>query len=196
MITQELFLIASIASLVIGPICYVIARGNLAAVRALDIVVILSLAVLAIGLLVSEIIDHAGLVVLVPFFIGLFIPLLIEHFFNKHKPEAEAVLFLLVIIGIALHALIDGVTLALGNNHTVSYSVVIHRIPIGLIIWRMFLEKKRFALFAFLSIAVATILGYYLGVQVIQRVSHEHVVFLEAFYLGFLLHIVADILRR
>jgi len=95
-----------------------------------------------------------------------------------------------------LHALIDGMALGVTNAHHeyaahgLPWAVVLHRMPVGLILW--WLVRPRFgARAAFLVlgiIAVATCVGYLAGGMLSGMESIELALF-QAFAAGALLHV-------
>ncbi len=189
----------SILELFIWPLCFQLAKGRQAFLRFLDYSVIFSLFAILLIFVIPEIYHELGLSIVVPFLLGFLIPIAIEHYSTQYHPQTERVFFVFLLVGLSFHAIFDGITLAFsdsGHGHELPYAVLIHRLPVGLVIWRIFSDSKSYAFMTYGGIAIATIIGSVFGLYFIPLFSIEQITYIEAFISGFLLHIAFDVLKQ
>ena len=97
--------------------------------------------------------------------------------------------------GLTLHALLEGAALVpteSGLAAPFALAVLLHRIPVGLVIW--WLIKPRYggmlAAAGVGSILLATVFGFGLGTDVLASVLGPRTEFYQAFVSGSLVHVV------
>lgn len=196
-----LLITLSIVEMAIWPLCFHYARGNKIFLRVLDYSVIISLFALLFIFVIPEIYRELGLSIIVPFFLGLLIPIAIEHFSSHYRSPAESIFFLMILLGISFHAIFDGIALtfadiSVGHGHELPIAVLLHRLPVALIIWRIFATSKIYAIFTYVGIAVGTLIGAAFGPYLSSLVNLEQTTYIQAFVSGFLLHIAIDVLKQ
>ena len=189
-------LIASIFALGIGPLIY----QTFGPMRRTDRIVSGFILVVITTTLIFEVLPETfeviGYFAIALAFVGFAGPTIIEKLFAKSATQTHLLTIVLGILGLVLHASIDGA--ALYNTETtdhyenLSLAIILHRLPIGLTIWWLLkpLIGERFALVTIVTMAIATAGGYALSMQLIAY--HQHAVFvaLQAFISGSLLHVI------
>ena len=128
--------------------------------------------------------------------LGFLGPSFIETLFAKTATKTHQITILLGIIGLILHASIDGAALHgvdMSNQHdNLSLAIILHRLPVGLTIWWLLkpLIGERYALLTILAMAIATSGGYLLSMQINQFHSSYAMLAIQSFISGSLLHVV------
>ncbi|MDQ7051200.1 MAG: hypothetical protein Q9M92_17430 [Enterobacterales bacterium] len=112
--------------------------------------------------------DNIGYLAFVLAILGFIGPTLIEKLFIKSADKTHLLTISLGILGLLLHASIDGAAIQASSETTQSESltlaIVLHRLPVGLTIWWLLnpLIGQRWALLTLLFMALATSGGYFL----------------------------------
>ena len=138
--------------------------------------------------------NHGGWVTLVFVVLGFVSPTFAEKLFRRAAKHAHVVALALGLLGLSLHAVLDGAALAgsaFGGDQLPT-AVVVHRFPVGLTIW--WLLRPHFgnvvAGLVLTLVAAATAAGYGLGPPVAEGLSGQSVAWFQAFVAGSLLHVV------
>jgi zinc transporter ZupT len=192
-------LLASIVALAVGPVAYrLLARSrNQRARVVLDVAIIVAVA----GIVLLHILPHcfevAGWPAVVLLVLGLLTPTLIEMWLRRVAGTAHAVVGAIIVVGIAVHAMMDGVGLAVAGSgdHHVAYglplAISLHRIPVGLILW--WLVRQRFGVRAAVAVlggvGVATVIGFFAGAAVASGMESAELALFQAAVAGALLHV-------
>jgi hypothetical protein len=191
------WLLVSLLALVIGPILYQLAHQLKSMLAALDGFVFATICGLVVLHLIPDSIGRAGWWALVWALAGLLGPGLIERRLKGLAQQAHVVALFLALVGIGLHAFMDGWALVApqeageaAHHHMLPMAVVLHRLPVGLTIW--FLLRPLYgvgvAIAALGLIVVATTAGFaFSGVLEIE--SRGWGLF-QALVAGSLLHVV------
>ncbi len=117
---------------------------------------------------------------------------LVAHRFPALGDAVNAFAF----VGLALHALVDGVALA-GSVPTMGLAVVAHNLPVGLALWRTVApENPRMARLALLFSAFITVAGWMLAAHVAEVASAAPMAMLQLAAGGMLLHAAWHLLER
>jgi len=195
-------LAASVAVLLVGPLTYGLAGHAARALKVLEFVVIVSVGALLLLHIVPEIFATMGWVAAVPLIIGMLGPSLVERLLAGLERQAHLALILLVLVGLAVHALLDGIALALPSAHehggaadpSLPIAVVLHRIPVSLLVW--WLVRPRFGVVA-ASIVLGVegcgaILGYFTAAAIAVHVHSPVIGALQALVAGSILHVLVD----
>jgi hypothetical protein len=98
----------------------------------------------------------------------------------------------LALLGIALHALFDGVALAASADQALVLAVVLHRVSDGLGIWWLARPAygKRVATLLLGTLAAFSIVGFALEQPIAAGTSHAWFALLQALIAGSLLHVI------
>jgi hypothetical protein len=190
-------LLASIAALVVGPLLYLAVKrsGNQRARVVLDVVIVLAVAGIVLLHILPDCLDIAGWPAVVALVVGLLLPTLIEQWLRRLTGSAHAVVGVVVVVGISVHALMDGVGLALasgegGIGHGLPVAVALHRIPVGLILWWLVRPRGlRAAVLVLAGIGVATVVGFAAGGVVAAGMESAELAVFQALIAGALLHV-------
>ncbi len=190
------YLTASIAALLAGPVIYRASSrfGQLS--RAVDGFVVTSITTLLALFVVPHTIEAGGGWAIVWFLVGLAFPLVVERLRENLSGTAHLAALALGVGALLLHAVTDGVALAGSARHqdwtAISFAIIIHRLPVGLALWwlvRPGYGQSR-ALFVIGLVAVATAAGYQAGGQVEMYFDSVAFAWGLAFVAGSLMHVV------
>jgi hypothetical protein len=195
----------SIAALVAGPVVYIALRRYPALDRGFQWVIAASIIYLVGFHVLPEVSEVIGSWVAWPLAIGgMLLPYLAERFSESRKLGSHSVALGLALVGLFLHATTDGVALGLESmpheahdhhhhhhDHGIGWAVVLHRIPVGAAVYGIFLRRSQgFAIAAFGSIVVATLVGFFFGAPLVGVLGAGPVNAFQAFAGGVLLHVV------
>ena len=191
----HLALLASLATLVVGPLILERSRRPWT-LSALD-----AFALIAVGGLVGvhilpQSFASAGWWALPAVALGFFGPGLLCGTRLLSGATGNKITLPLALLGIALHALLDGV--ALGSSRgsagidALALAVILHRISDGLGIWWLARPAygKRVALLLLGTLALFSVLGYALDSHLAPRLSQSWFALLQALIAGSLLHVI------
>lgn len=189
------YLIAALAAPVAGPLLYRILHDRPRAVRTVDASVYIAVPALLAWQVGHLALERSALPILAAVVAGLAIPSVAEgvsHALRRHTDELALVMG---VSGLALHALLEGAALVPGDPGVTlpfGLAIVLHRIPVGLVIW--WLVRPRYgtsmALLAVGAIVLVTLAGYALGAEVLAGVHGAGADLYQAFVSGSLVHVV------
>jgi len=189
-------LIASIFALGIGPLIY----QTFGPLKRTDKIVSGFILIVITATLFFEVLPDAyqviGFLSICLALLGFLGPSLIESLFAKTATKTHQLTIFLGIIGLVIHASIDGAALHgvdLSHQHdNLSLAIILHRLPVGLTIWWLLkpLIGERYALLTILAMAVATSGGYLLSMQINELHSSFAMLAIQSFISGSLLHVV------
>ena len=144
------------------------------------------------GLVAWQVLPHAwaqhGLFAILVMAAGMATPNLIERLSRALAPHTDNLAILGGLTGLGLHAFLEGAALTPAGA-SVSAAVVLHRVPVGLVIWWMLRPRHGFAAGALGigGIGAATLAGYAAGAELLHGSGVE---LYQAFVGGSLLHVV------
>ncbi len=195
-----LLLIISIVALGIGPWVFHMARHSARVLKLLDGLVFLAVCGLVLSFITPEILASHSQYLLVVLILGFLIPTAIEYVYVASANNMHKAMYIIIALGLVIHGMFDGAALTIAPGHTfhsheLPYAVILHRLTMGLVIWRVFAGKPLMATLTLLGIAITTVLGYCLGLFMVHNFSQHQIIYLEAFISGALLHIVVHRLR-
>lgn len=190
-----IYLIAAAAAPVAGPLLYRVLHDHPRAVRFVDGFVYVAVPALLAWQVTHLAIEQSTVLVLGAAAAGLAIPSLAEqlsHAFHRHTDKLALVMG---VSGLALHAMLEGAALAPGQGRVAfafGLAVVLHRIPVGLVVW--WLVRPRYgamlAMTGIMAIVAVTLAGYALGTEVLEAVHGAGGDLYQAFVSGSLVHVV------
>jgi uncharacterized membrane protein YraQ (UPF0718 family) len=192
------FLALSIVALAAGPLLARVAQTRPWAVDFADGFVVVAVGGLVVLHVIPASIEIGGAWALAAALCGLVAPLAFERFEQRAaSSSAKTVIYSLVLIGVGVHALLDGAAmLELGGApaaRALAVSVVVHRIPVGLAIW--WLVRPRRGLAAALTLlaveAGGGIVGFLVGGSLLTGAFAPHLSLFQAALAGALLHVLA-----
>ena len=151
------------------------------------------------GLVLLDVIPHAiehhdlwaGLFMLV----GFSLPTLAERLFRFGVQQTHTAVLLVALIGVAIHAALDGSALAQSATNSsgfIGYGVVLHQLPVSLMVWWVLSDRPRAVTWlVLLLMAVATVAGYFAEPAIFAVLPDRAGVWFEAVVGGSLLHVIA-----
>jgi uncharacterized protein len=113
--------------------------------------------------ILPESIEHGGWAGLIFFGLGFLLPLGLERLLNIAVKKVHLPTLIISTLGLMLHTLIDGS--ALVEENLLPLAIILHRLPMGLIVWVMIQPSfgKPTALIVLILMAFGTWLGYHFG---------------------------------
>ena len=185
-------LILSIAALLAGPLIYAIGRHNPIARKALDLLIVAAIAFIIFVHILPEAYAQAGMLAVVIALVGIVFPMALERLFKHAADTAHLVIVVIAILGLTLHAIIDGLALLPGGSTELAHAIILHRIPVGMAIWWAVRPSLGVAtaIAVFALIIGATSAGYFFGDRVIEVTEARNLSLLQAFVAGSLIHVV------
>ncbi|MCF7840764.1 MAG: permease [Candidatus Marinimicrobia bacterium] len=194
---MPILLSIAIGALILGPLVAQALRKNRPVNQVLDGFVLVSITGLAMLHLLPEAILSIQWGALVMLAIGALLPSLIEHRFHEMEHKAHVGVILVVLVGILVHTLLDGMALSEmsvehGAGEALAIAVVLHRLPVGILVWWSARSAygKRGGIFTLSVMAIFTLVGYWLGGNQFQIISSPVVSYLQALITGSLLHVI------
>jgi len=189
------FLLMALASLAAAPAIHRALREKPKALRAVEVFCLCIVLGIVFFHILPESFEDAGKVAAPLVALGFALPVLLEKFCNDRIHDAHDVSLLVVMIGLALHSMMDGAAIAApqGAEHLMAWAVVAHRVPDGLFIWCMLFPKfgyKRPTL-ALLGVALTTTIGFVIGLLLLTNLEGNLAIGLfEAVVAGSLMHVI------
>ncbi|MDZ7781006.1 MAG: hypothetical protein U5R14_13885 [Gemmatimonadota bacterium] len=186
---------AALASPILGVLLYRSLHGRDRAVRLVDGFVYVAVPVLvAIQVLPEAIEDRAPWLLLVVA-AGALVPTAFERASRSLADYTDNLTILVSLSGLIVHAGLEGALLAPGVSPidpAFGWAVVLHRIPLGLVIWWLVRPRHGTALAAAAvgSLVLATLVGAFVGGELSGHSHGSGFEYLEAFVAGTLLHVV------
>lgn len=191
---MNLALLASLAALVVGPLVFERVRRAWA-LAALD-----AFALVAVGGLVSahilpQCFAVAGWKAAPVLLFGLLGPGLLCGTRLLSGRAGSRITMPLALLGIALHALLDGVALASVPDDVpdaLAMAVVLHRVSDGMGIWWLARPAygKRVAVLLLGTLALFSVVGFQFETRIATETSHSWFALLQALIAGSLLHVI------
>lgn len=188
----------SLLALFAGPLLFYLARTKDALMKGLDGFVLVAICGLVFLHILPHTVEEIGWIAIVVILASLLLPTFIERLKTKLSRPTHTLTLILALLGIALHAFTDGMALSTPipahgiDGNMLPMAVILHRIPDGLTIW--WLTRPQYGNWAavrtILIMAIATVMGYFLGQAVFTHLSHTGVGLFEAVVGGSLLHVI------
>lgn len=186
-------LLLSIISLFIGPLLYQwLRRGGFIA-KAFDSLIIAALVVLMAFLLIPESWAQLGYWSVALILSGYLVPGLLEKLIKKAAHTFHLVSLVLALVGLALHAMLDGAVLTVASgaaNSNLSLAIVLHRFGVGMMLWMMvqpaFGKRIAYAVLGF--VAFATVGGFLLSEIMLGLEGDYLISVIQALIIGMIVH--------
>ena len=182
-------LAGSLAAPVIGAFLYRWLHGRSSAVRLFDALMYVAVPAIVLGQVLPHSWEDHGFLAILVLLLGMGTPNLIERISRSVAPYTDNLALLAGWSGLLIHAFLEGVALV-SKDTRVSYAVILHRIPVGLMIWWILRPRHGFrvAAIGIGTILVATVAGYAIGARVFA--DGDGFELYQAFVGGSLLHAV------
>ncbi|MCA9623186.1 MAG: permease, partial [Myxococcales bacterium] len=152
-----------------------------------------------LGLILLEIVPGAilqgGPIALVAVLVGVVVPPLVDRWFGDVHDAAHSTMLGLAMVGLALHAMLDGAALLTGDEQHgewLALGVVLHRVPVGLTIWWAVRPSRgRKVAFAVVGlVALATVVGFFGSGPLLRRLPVAEMSLFQGLVAGSLLHVI------
>ena len=140
--------------------------------------------------------------------LGFLIFFLFEYLWFFPSAKVKKFSVFLVLVGLCLHMVLDGVGLSHGEHHhdhghdhnhgydVLTFAILLHRLPAGLLLWSIL--KKNFDLKAsigfYVVFVILTIIGFFLGEELLHIMGDFQLHLMQSFIAGALAHVVLDCL--
>ena len=191
-----IFLVISFLPLIAAPFVYHFCARRPSMMRFLDGFIFAAVGGLLLAGVLPDAFADGGWRVAIFLLLGLILPVLSERILH-HERRVHRAALVLGLSGLVLHAITDGAALTQGHDDLetgmlLSFSVLLHRLPIALTLW--WLTYPRFGAAAGAAmlalIGASTTLGYALGQEVLAPMSSHGLAFFQAFVAGSLMHVL------
>ncbi|MBY5982105.1 hypothetical protein [Ferrimonas balearica] len=190
------YLIASVLILAVGPLLYHGFRHQTRVLDAIGAFVVVSLFGLVLFDILPELWHHGGFWVVPAILLGFFGPTLAEKAFHRHSRLAHNLTLALGLTGLLVHTLTDGSAIYLVSqqqaNDLLALGVVLHNLPAGLAIWWLLRPQFGRVIAAAMlgTLMFFTVVGFFLGDELLAMISVAGSVYLQAFVTGSILHVL------
>ena len=193
-----MLLILSILALFAGPLIGRLATQSSSLRTGIDGFILVAMLALFGLELMPHAYSRAGWVIFPLVAAGLIVPTLAERAMTHARTINRSVLAL-AFLGLALHAVIDGIPLLLTDEASqneaithLSVGVILHRLPLGLLIWWTVapIAGTGGVLAALGVMSGCTIIGSLIGEGAVAWVTGPEVTYFIAFFSGALLHVI------
>ena len=189
------YLIAALAAPIAGPLLYRVLHDHPRAVSLVDGSVYVAVPVLLAWQVGHLALEQSTLLVLGAAAGGLALPSIAEGISQALHRHTDQFALVMGVSGLVLHALLEGAALAPGGTGVdlaFGLAIVLHRIPVGLVIW--WLVRPRYGVTSGAlgvgAIVLVTLAGYALGAEVLTAVHGAGGDLYQAFVSGSLVHVV------
>lgn len=189
------WLIAATAAPVLGPVLYRVLHPHPRAVDLVDGFVYVAVPLLVAWQVLPHAWDERSALPLVVVTAGFVLPAVVERASHALAERTDDLALVVGIAGLALHALLEGAAFAPGAggvDDAFALAVILHRIPLGLVIW--WLIRPRFGQAAasagVASLVLATLGGWGLGSELLADGHSSGVELFQIFVSGSLVHVV------
>ncbi|MBI4814750.1 MAG: hypothetical protein HY791_00750 [Deltaproteobacteria bacterium] len=181
-----LFLLGSaLAALAVGPL--LLSRlENRRLLALVDGFVMGSIVALVVARVLPDALGRGGAWAVLAAAVGSALPRLLES--RPSARLAERGTLVIAVVGLSVHAMLDGAALTASSDPGLTVAVLLHRVPSGLFVFWM-IRPRQLAYVVLVLDALATTLGFFVG----DRVEIFHgpfAAYMSALIAGSLLHVV------
>ena len=191
------FLSIAVVALLIGPLLAKTFERQPGMNRFVDGFILVTIGGIAVTHLLPEAVVEIGGMALVMVVLGALLPYLAERAFHHYERATHSGVLLLALSGILVHTLLDGMALSQnsldhGAGKALAYAVILHRLPVGLLIWWALkpVSGVRMILLALTLMCLSTIAGYFIGGADLGILHSSWVTYFQALVTGSLIHVL------
>lgn len=187
----------SVAILLLGPLIHRVARRKRATMAALDSFVLVAVVVLVLLEVLPRGLQLAGWPAFLAAALGLVAPTIAEGPLRLAAGRTHRAALALTTIGMAFHALTDGLALASGHvdgarSHGLEVAIVAHQLPVAVASWWLLAPSSQvLATAALVLMGAATFVGYFVADASVGWFDDTWLGLFEAMIGGLLLHVLA-----
>lgn len=200
-------LILSIFTLFIGPIIYRKVARSETLLEIIDGFIFVSIAALVMQHILPASSGDGGVAILACLLLGFIGPNVLESRLSKAGHNIHTGVLLFGVIGLAIHAALDGaalvseaslapsdgVSITHGLIDSLPVAIILHRLPVGLTLWFLIRPNfgRLFALLALIALSIMTTIGFF-AAEALAHELHDHrwLELVQAFAAGAILHVV------
>jgi uncharacterized membrane protein YraQ (UPF0718 family) len=190
-----LLLVASLLALLLGPLSLTASRGRPGVLAAIDGLVFVAIGGLVLIHVLPQAVEVAGLGCLLVAAAALWGPTWIEERVHKAAHSAHLVALAFAVMGLGLHAVMDGAALSTRGGEGgsgLAFAVVLHRFPVAASLWWL-LRPAYGPGIAAAVLALeggGSVLGYFGGGALLAALPEQPIAVFQALVGGSLLHVV------
>ena len=186
-------LLLSIITLFAGPLLFQWVSSSHPLAKTLDRVIVVVLIVLVVVLLVPDIIQPLGLSAPGFLLIGYLLPGLLERVIKRAAETLHLLSLYVALIGLLLHAVLDGAGLAgsdMRDSSSLAVAIILHRFGMGLMLWLIMQPAfgKRIAWATLFAIAAATIIGFEFSERLLPYADDTLIAAVQGVIVGTIIH--------
>jgi len=204
-----MLLVASIAALIIGPALFQFSHFGARAFKVLEGFSFITIAGLLCFGILPQAIGVGGLFAWIFAALGLIFPIGLERLFHGLEKQVHLLILSLGMVGLAVHAGIDGIALAGGpfagaatevswfaghreGGEYLAMAVILHRFPLGLAVWYLLSPTlgRTVAVVVLTVMAASTAVGYAFGPDLMPALQGPGIAWFQSFVAGSILHVV------
>ena len=190
-----LYLVAALAAPILGPVIYGWLHDRPSAVRLVDGFVYVAVPALVAWQVLPHAWDTKSFVPIVMLGLGLLVPTVFERASRALETHTDNLALVVGLSGLVLHALLEGAAFGPGDGDIpvpFALAAILHRIPVGLVIWWLIRPRHGVGLAAtgVFAVVLATLGGYVLGAGLAGTDHGAGVALYQAFVSGSLMHVV------
>lgn len=192
-VERSFLLLLSLITLFAGPLLYQRLSAARAIAERFEGVIVFVLVALVIFLLVPDILEPLGASAFGLILLGYLLPGILEKLVKKAAEGLHIASLLLALLGLMLHALLDGAGLAgseLRSSQGLAAAIILHRFGVGLMIW-LIMEPafgKRMAWLTLIAIAAVTIIGFEFSEKFLPYAGDRLIAGLQGVIIGTIIH--------
>jgi hypothetical protein len=190
-----LYLVAALAAPILGPVIYGWLHDRPSAVRLVDGFVYVAVPALVAWQVLPHAWDTKSFVPIVMLGLGLLVPTVFERASRALETHTDNLALVVGLSGLVLHALLEGAAFGPGDGDIpvpFALAAILHRIPVGLVIWWLIRPRHGVGLAStgVFAVVLATLGGYVLGAGLAGADHGAGVTLYQAFVSGSLMHVV------
>ncbi|MAF83183.1 MAG: hypothetical protein QGH93_07995 [Gammaproteobacteria bacterium] len=204
-----MLLLASIVALILGPALFQFSRVGPRPFKILEGFSFITITGLLCFGIMPQAIGAGGIFAWVFAALGLIFPVGLERLFHGLEKQVHLLILSLGVVGLAVHAGIDGIALAAGplvgvdaetwwhmghreGGEYLALAVILHRFPLGLAVWYLLSPAlgRMVAVMVLMVLAGATVIGYLVGPNFVSALQGSGIAWFQAFVAGSILHVV------
>jgi len=186
-------LLLSIITLFAGPLLFQWVSSSHPLAKTLDRVIVVVLIVLVVVLLVPDIIQPLGLSAPGFMLIGYVLPGLLERVIKRAAETLHLLSLYVALIGLLLHAVLDGAGLAgsdMRDSSSLAVAIILHRFGMGLMLWLIMQPAfgNRIAWATLFAMAAATIIGFEFSERLLPYADDTVIAAVQGVIVGTIIH--------
>jgi hypothetical protein len=186
-------LLLSLITLFAGPLLFQWLSTPKPVAQTLERVIVGVLIVLVVLLLVPDIIEPLGVSAAGFLLVGYLFPSVLEKLVRKAAETLHLLSLYLALVGLMLHALLDGAGLAgseAGAGNGLAAAIILHRFGMGLMLWMIIqpVFGNRAAWWTLVAIGAATVLGFEFSERLLPYADDTLISAVQGVIVGTIIH--------